>query len=68
MGVISKGVEESGSVCMHHAVVKNFASKVGELNLSGEGAINEEVCTLEERGLGGELFDGVASGRGRDAW
>lgn len=66
MGVIPERAKESGCVCMHHAVVENFAFKVGELNLGGEGAIDEEVSTLEERGLGGELFDGVTSGR--DAW
>jgi hypothetical protein len=64
MGVIPKCAEEPGCVCVHHAVIEDFAFKVGELNVGGEGAINEEVCTLEERGLGGELLDGVASGRG----
>lgn len=66
MGVIPEGAEEPCCVCMHHAVVENFAFKMGELNTGGEGAIDEEVCTLEERRLGGELFDGVTSGR--TAW
>jgi len=66
MSVIPKGAEETSRVCMHHAVIENLAFKVGELSASREGAIDEEVCTLEERGLGGELFDGVPSGRG--AW
>lgn len=63
MGVIPESTEESGCVCMHHAMIEDLAIKVGELSPGGEGAIDEEVCTLEERGLGGELFDGVASGR-----
>lgn len=66
MGVIPKGAEEPGCVCVHHTVVENFTFKVGELRASRKGAINEEVCTLEERGLGGELFDGITSGR--DVW
>lgn len=66
MGVIPEGAEEPGCVCVHHAVIEDFAIKVGELDATREGAINEEVCTLEERGLGSELFDGVAPGR--DAW
>lgn len=63
MGVIPERAEESSCICMHHTVVENFTLKVGELNSAGESAIDEEVCTLKKRGLGGELFNRIASRR-----
>ena len=61
VSVVPKSAEEPSCIRVHHAVVEHFAFKVGELHASREEAIDEEVCTLEERGLGSELFDGIAS-------
>ena len=46
---------------MHHTVVQDLVFPNFVLRRGGEGAIDEEVCSLEMSGLGSELLDGVSS-------